>query len=81
MEKKQKELKKVGEGWEYAVVFGEKFHLKERKKDLVRRRRWHRKMVQANGGGAGSPMFLIPDEDKDKPAHQIRPRAFLAFEG
>ena len=34
------------EGWEYAPVFTMKFHAKERKMDLVRRRRWHRKMVQ-----------------------------------
>lgn len=34
------------EGWEYSPVFTMKFHAKERKMDLVRRRRWHRKMVQ-----------------------------------
>ena len=27
-------------------MFSMKFHAKERKMDLVRRRRWHRKMVQ-----------------------------------
>lgn len=27
-------------------MFNMKFHAKERKMDLVRRRRWHRKMVQ-----------------------------------
>lgn len=34
------------EGWEYSPVFTMNFHAKERKMDLVRRRRWHRKMVQ-----------------------------------
>jgi len=33
------------EGWEYAPLFTMKFHFKERRVDLVRRRRWHRKMV------------------------------------
>ena len=36
----------AAEGWEYSPVFTMKFHAKERKMDLVRRRRWHRKMVQ-----------------------------------
>lgn len=41
-EKMQAEM---AEGWEYAPLFNMKFHHKERKMDLVRRRRWHRKMV------------------------------------
>lgn len=32
------------EGWEYASLFGWKFHLKQRKTDLFRRRRWRRRM-------------------------------------
>ena len=43
MQKKKK--KDLGEGWEYAPLFNMKFHATERKMDLVRRRRWHRKMV------------------------------------
>ncbi len=35
----------MAEGWEYAPIFGMKFHASERKMDMVRRRRWHRKMV------------------------------------
>lgn len=34
----------ASEGWEYAPLFNMKFHAKENKMDLVRRRRWHRKM-------------------------------------
>ena len=37
------------EGWEYAPVFTAKFHVKERKMDFVRRRRWHCKMVPKEG--------------------------------
>ena len=44
--------KDAAEGWEYAPLFNMKFHAKERKMDLVRRRRWHRKMV-ADGNNAG----------------------------
>ena len=37
------------EGWEYAPVFTAKFHVKERKMDFVRRRRWHRMMSPKKG--------------------------------
>jgi len=78
IEQKKKEEVKAGEGWEYAVVFGEKFHLKERKKDMVRRRRWHRKMVNTIPGAP--PLFAVPDEDDDKEPHNIMPRMFLSFD-
>lgn len=32
------------EGWEYASLFGWKFHLKQRKTDAFRRRRWRCRM-------------------------------------
>ena len=38
----------ASEGWEYAPLFNMKFHAKESKMDLVRRRRWHRKMKPVN---------------------------------
>lgn len=43
-------MKAASEGWEYAPLFNMKFHAKERKMDLVRRRRWHRKMVADDPG-------------------------------
>ena len=79
LRKKQKEKAKQSEGWEYAPVFGMKYHLKERKLDMVRRRRWHRKMVNHKPGLP--PVFSIPNEDKDEPAIQIMPRIFLAYDG
>lgn len=40
-----KKIEEAAEGWEYAPLFNLKFHATERTMDLVRRRRWHRKMV------------------------------------
>ncbi|KXJ28698.1 Myoferlin [Exaiptasia diaphana] len=33
-------------GWEYAITFTSQFHSKERTADMVRRRRWHRLILQ-----------------------------------
>ena len=76
--KKQKEKAKQGEGWEYAPVFGMKYHLKEHKFDVVRRRRWHRKMVNVTPGAL--PTFKIEDDDEKGKFHQIMPRIFLAYD-
>lgn len=32
------------EGWEFASLFGLRFHLKQKKTDCFRRRRWRRRM-------------------------------------
>lgn len=49
------------EGWEYAPLFTMKFHSKDRRMDLVRRRRWHRKMVadSTNFESGASCVFQI----------------------
>ena len=41
-------VKAAEEGWEYSRLFTTKFHLKQKTMDMVRRRRWHRKMVADN---------------------------------
>lgn len=43
--KQAKEEELVGDDWEYAPMFNMRFHATERKMDMVRRRRLHRKMV------------------------------------
>ncbi|XP_047127416.1 myoferlin isoform X1 [Hydra vulgaris] len=78
LRKKLEKQTKTGEGWEYAPTFTMKFHTKERKFDMVRRRRWHRKMVNITPGAP--PVFLIPNDDKNKPPIQFMPRIFLAFD-
>ena len=42
----------MSEGWEYAPLFNMKFHATERTTDLVRRRRWHRKMIAEEEGAS-----------------------------
>ena len=53
------------EGWEFAKVFSAKFHTKEKKTDLVRRRRWHRKMVQEDPTAAATFVIDMRSEVND----------------
>ncbi|CAG0890724.1 unnamed protein product, partial [Cyprideis torosa] len=50
------------EGWEYAAMFNLRFHAHERKMDLVRRRRWHRRLVPTEGRPAIAPAFSMGEE-------------------
>lgn len=74
--KKKKEAAKLGEGWEYAPMFGMKYHLKENRLDFARRRKWRRKMVNTKPGAL--PMFTI--NDKDDKMQRIMPRIFLSYD-
>lgn len=56
MQHKQEELE--GEGWEYASLFGWKFHLNYRKTDTFRRRRWRRRMEPLERTGAAAVFAL-----------------------
>ncbi|NXW64025.1 DYSF protein, partial [Eurystomus gularis] len=53
---KQEELD--GEGWEYASLFGWRFHLKYRRTDTFRRRRWRRRMEPLERTGAAAVFAL-----------------------
>uniref|UniRef100_UPI00398F8D26 dysferlin n=1 Tax=Pristiophorus japonicus TaxID=55135 RepID=UPI00398F8D26 len=46
------------EGWEYASLFGWKFHLKQRKTDAFRRRRWRRRMEPLQKAGPSAVFAL-----------------------
>uniref|UniRef100_A0A8C5QFH1 Dysferlin n=1 Tax=Leptobrachium leishanense TaxID=445787 RepID=A0A8C5QFH1_9ANUR len=46
------------EGWEYASLFGWKFHLHYRKTDSFRRRRWRRRMEPLEKAGAAAVFAL-----------------------
>uniref|UniRef100_A0A8C4XTP5 Dysferlin n=1 Tax=Falco tinnunculus TaxID=100819 RepID=A0A8C4XTP5_FALTI len=54
--RKQEELD--GEGWEYASLFGWRFHLKHRRTDTFRRRRWRRRMEPLERTGAAAVFAL-----------------------
>lgn len=49
------------EGWEYSKLWGSKFHPKQRKIDLVRRRLWLRKMTTTNPDA--EPVFTFKPEE------------------
>ncbi|KAM4710242.1 dysferlin [Discoglossus pictus] len=46
------------EGWEYASLFGWRFHMKYRKTDSFRRRRWRRRMEPLEQTGAAAVFAL-----------------------
>ncbi|EDO36866.1 predicted protein, partial [Nematostella vectensis] len=83
--KKEKDLLE-GDGWEYAPAFSLRFHNKERTVDLVKRRRWHRKMLQEDptepavfqmeGGNTSTPRMFIKFEKYQK--FQLRVYLFQA---
>ncbi|XP_041065098.1 myoferlin isoform X2 [Carcharodon carcharias] len=60
------------EGWEYASLIGWNFHMKQRKSDTYRRRRWRRKMAPSGRLGAAAVFKLegalapASSEDGDK---------------
>ncbi|XP_063781358.1 dysferlin isoform X3 [Pseudophryne corroboree] len=56
--KKHKPDESESEGWEYASLFGWRFHLKYRKTDSFRRRRWRRRMEPLQQTGAAAVFAL-----------------------
>uniref|UniRef100_A0A5F8GS56 Dysferlin n=1 Tax=Monodelphis domestica TaxID=13616 RepID=A0A5F8GS56_MONDO len=55
---KHRKAETEGEGWEYASLFGWKFHLEYRKTDAFRRRRWRRRMEPLERTGAAAVFAL-----------------------
>lgn len=72
---KQEELD--GEGWEYASLFGWRFHLKYRRTDTFRRRRWRRRMEPLERTGAAAVFAL---EGALVGTH-LSPQKIVAWEG
>ncbi|XP_008284661.1 myoferlin isoform X2 [Stegastes partitus] len=48
------ERREPDDGWEYSSLIGWKFHRKQRSSDMLRRRRWRRKMVTSEDTGASA---------------------------
>lgn len=68
---KQEELD--GEGWEYASLFGWRFHLKHRRTDTFRRRRWRRRMEPLERTGAAAVFALEGALVGTQPAPRLLP--------
>uniref|UniRef100_UPI003AB023C6 dysferlin-like n=1 Tax=Centroberyx gerrardi TaxID=166262 RepID=UPI003AB023C6 len=70
--RKQRPDEAEREGWEYASLFGWRFHLKPRKTDSFRRRRWRSRMEPLEKSGAAAIFALecslssIEDKNDDK---------------
>uniref|UniRef100_A0A8V5G7S3 Dysferlin n=1 Tax=Melopsittacus undulatus TaxID=13146 RepID=A0A8V5G7S3_MELUD len=56
--RKHKHEELEGEGWEYASLLGWRFHLKQRRTDAFRRRRWRRRMEPLERTGAAAVFAL-----------------------
>lgn len=69
------------DGWEYSKIFTTKFHPKERKFDMVRRRRYNRKLVSSIPRPVS---FRIEEEQQgDKPpkVFYTSPRIITEYDG
>uniref|UniRef100_H2ZHS9 C2 domain-containing protein n=1 Tax=Ciona savignyi TaxID=51511 RepID=H2ZHS9_CIOSA len=51
---KQKTAELLEEGWEYATTMGSEFHIDPKMLDLVRRRKWSRRMVTSDDRGSAA---------------------------
>uniref|UniRef100_A0A8C2TLC7 Dysferlin n=1 Tax=Coturnix japonica TaxID=93934 RepID=A0A8C2TLC7_COTJA len=56
--RKHKQEEQDGEGWEYASLLGWRFHLRPRRTDAFRRRRWRRRMEPLERTGAAAVFAL-----------------------
>eukprot|EP00076_Gallus_gallus_P040100 XP_025005638.1 dysferlin isoform X5 [Gallus gallus] len=56
--RKHKQDEQDGEGWEYASLLGWRFHLRPRRTDAFRRRRWRRRMEPLERTGAAAVFAL-----------------------
>ncbi|XP_051982464.1 dysferlin-like isoform X2 [Xyrauchen texanus] len=88
--RKQRPDESEREGWEYASLFGWKFHLKQRKTDSFRRRRWRCRMEPLEKTGPAAIFALecslssVTDEKNDKSVTTTfgvnRPTIFCFFD-
>ncbi|XP_062349232.1 dysferlin isoform X4 [Cinclus cinclus] len=56
--RKHKQEEMDGDGWEYASLFGWRFHLQQRRSDSFRRRRWRRRMEPLERTGPAAVFAL-----------------------
>ena len=91
----QRQKEEAKEGWEYARLFTTKFHAKQRKTHMVRRRLWLRKMITTNPDS--EPLFTFQSsrdniadtgDDKEDGSNKsgriptsYAPRMYITFKG
>ncbi|XP_068870944.1 dysferlin isoform X4 [Aphelocoma coerulescens] len=80
---KQEELD--GDGWEYASLFGWRFHLQQRRSDSFRRRRWRRRMEPLERTGPAAVFALegalggVTDDKSDDGKSNGKSASTLSF--
>ncbi|NXA75801.1 DYSF protein, partial [Thryothorus ludovicianus] len=80
---KQEELD--GDGWEYASLFGWRFHLQQRRSDSFRRRRWRRRMEPLERAGPAAVFALegalggVTDDKNDDGKSDGKSASTLSF--
>ncbi|XP_066173634.1 dysferlin isoform X10 [Sylvia atricapilla] len=80
---KQEELD--GDGWEYASLFGWRFHLQQRRSDSFRRRRWRRRMEPLERAGPAAVFALegalggVTDDKSDDGKSDGKSASTLSF--
>ncbi|XP_063694280.1 myoferlin-like isoform X6 [Bolinopsis microptera] len=76
-----KEDERDPEGWEYSKLFTTKFHLKEKTFDMVRRRRWNKKLVSEVPVPITFTVYKdLDDKDKDDAeTFNIAPRIMTEY--
>ncbi|XP_066041221.1 dysferlin isoform X3 [Chamaea fasciata] len=80
---KQEELD--GDGWEYASLFGWRFHLRQRRSDSFRRRRWRRRMEPLERAGPAAVFALegalggVTDDKSDDGKSDGKSASALSF--
>lgn len=60
------------EGWEFASLFGLRFHLKQKKTDCFRRRRWRRRMEPLEKTGPAAIFALECSLVREHPVQDIK---------
>ncbi|XP_064275237.1 dysferlin isoform X5 [Passer domesticus] len=83
--RKHKQEDLDGDGWEYASLFGWRFHLQQRRSDSFRRRRWRRRMEPLERTGPAAVFALegalggVTDDKSDDGKSDGKSASTLSF--
>jgi len=69
------------DGWEYSKIFTTKFHPKERKFDMVRRRRYNRKLVSSIPRPVSFKITEVAEAGKPARIFHTSPRIITEYDG